>query len=100
MHNKQHNQKLKNTVMIAFLALSIIPLTLISLFFLYTQSQDLSEQSRVQLTALRDNQQVQIQNYFKSQESQVRSFARSELGISSGGRFYGLVSAFEHLGSN
>jgi len=100
MHKKQHNKKLKNTVMIAFLALSIIPLTLISLFFLYTQSQDLSEQSRVQLTALRDNQQVQIQNYFKSQESQVRSFARSELGISSGGRFFGLISAFEHLGAN
>ncbi|WP_022940784.1 response regulator [Psychromonas hadalis] len=100
MHKKQHNKKLKNTVMVAFLALSIIPLTLISLFFLYTQSQDLSEQSRIQLIALRDNQQLQIQNYFKSQESQVQSFSRSELGISSGGRFYGLVSAFEHLGDN
>jgi two-component system, sensor histidine kinase ChiS len=98
MHSKQHNKKLKNTVMMAFLALSIIPLTLISLFFLYTQSQDLTEQSKTQLIALRDNQQLQIQNYFKSQESQVRSFARSELGISSGGRFSGLTSAFEHLG--
>ncbi|PKF63160.1 hybrid sensor histidine kinase/response regulator [Psychromonas sp. psych-6C06] len=86
--------------MLAFLALSIIPLTLISLFFLYTQSQDLTEQSKIQLTALRDSQELQIQNYFKSQESKVRSFARSELGISSGGRFYGLVSAFEHLGRN
>lgn len=100
MYKTQHNKKLKNTVMIAFLSLSIIPLTLISLFFLYTQSQDLTEQSKLQLTALRDNQALQIQNYFQSQESKVRSFARSELGISSGGRFYGLVAAFNDLGSD
>ncbi|GLS89373.1 histidine kinase [Psychromonas marina] len=100
MYKTQHTKKLKNTVMLAFLALSIIPLTLISLFFLYTQSQDLTEQSKLQLTALRDNQALQIQNYFQSQESKVRSFARSELGIASGGRFYGLVAAFDHLGSD
>lgn len=97
MHEKQHNKKLKNTVMLAFLALSIIPLTLISLFFLYTQSHDLTKQSNIQLTALRDNQQLQIETYFKNQESYVRGFSRSELAISSGGRFYGLISAFEHL---
>ncbi|WP_028864274.1 ATP-binding protein [Psychromonas aquimarina] len=92
-------KKLKNTLMVAFLVLSITPLTLSSLFYLYTQSQDLSEQIKTHLITQRDNQQQQIESYFKALESEVRSFARSELGISSGGRFYGLVKAFQHLGN-
>lgn len=86
--------------MVAFLFLSIVPLTLLSLFFLYSQSQDLSNQSNAHLITVRDSQQQQIINYMQAKEAEIRSFARSELGISTGGKFYGLIAAFEHLGKS
>lgn len=100
MKIKRYFSKLKNTLMFAFLLLSIVPLILLSLFFLYSQSQDLSEQSTAHLITVRDTQQQQVINYFQAKESEIRSFARSELGIATGGKFYGLVAAFEHLGKS
>ncbi|MGF1764164.1 response regulator [Aliivibrio kagoshimensis] len=84
--------------MVAFLFLSITPLTLIALFFLHSHSQDLEQQSTNHLASLRDNKQQQIRTYFQAKESEVLSFAHSELANASGGRFYGLIGAFQDLG--
>ncbi|MDD9158116.1 response regulator [Aliivibrio sp. S4TY2] len=100
MEKKQHFKRLQNTLMIAFLALSITPLSIIAIFFLHSHSQDLATQSTAHLVSLRDNKEQQITDYFKAKKSEVLGFARSELANASGGRFYGLVSAFPHLGSS
>ncbi|WP_063656421.1 response regulator [Aliivibrio fischeri] len=100
MDKKQHFKRLQNTLMIAFLVLSITPLSLIAIFFLHSHSQDLATQSTAHLVSLRDNKEQQITNYFKGRKSEVLGFARSELANASGGRFYGLVSAFPHLGTS
>lgn len=100
MEKKQHFKRLQNTLMIAFLVLSITPLSIIAIFFLQSHSQDLATQSTAHLVSLRDNKEQQITNYFKARKSEVLGFARSELANASGGRFYGLVSAFPNLGSS
>lgn len=84
--------------MAAFLALSITPLTLTALFFLHSHSQDLQEQSTSYLISVRDSKHRQIMDYLNARESEVMGFVRSELAYASGGRFYGLVSAFQNLG--
>ena len=96
--NKQ-TRKLKNTLMFAFMSLSIIPLTVFAFIFLLSQSQELTEQSKQKLTSMRNNQTLQVQDYFHRHSDIVRQFSRSELAISSGGRFYGFPAAFEHLGN-
>lgn len=100
MDKKQHFKRLQNTLMIAFLALSITPLSIIAIFFLQSHSQDLATQSTAHLVSLRDNKEQQVTNYFKARKSEVLGFARSELANASGGRFYGLISAFPNLGSS
>ncbi|WP_070962327.1 response regulator [Vibrio sonorensis] len=97
-HRKQRFKRLQNTLMLAFLALSITPLTVIALFFLQSHSKDLQEQSTSYLISVRDSRQQQIVDYFTAKESEVMGFVRSELAYASGGRFYGLVNAFQHLG--
>lgn len=100
MEKKQHFKRLQNTLMLAFLVLSITPLSIIAIFFLQSHSQDLATQSTAHLVSLRDNKEQQVSNYFKARESEVLGFARSELANASGGRFYGLISAFSHLGTS
>lgn len=95
---KQFFTRLQNKLMVAFLLLSITPLTVIALFFLHSHSQDLEKQSTNHLVSLRDNKQQQIRTYFQAKESEVLSFAHSELANASGGRFYGLIGAFQNLG--
>lgn len=99
MDKKQHFKRLQNTLMIAFLVLSITPLSVIAIFFLHSHSQDLATQSTAHLVSLRDNKEQQVSNYFKARKSEVLGFARSELANASGGRFYGLISAFPRLGN-
>ncbi|PWI32085.1 hybrid sensor histidine kinase/response regulator [Vibrio albus] len=82
----------------AFLLLSLIPLTSISLFFLHSHSQDLQEQSHSYLQSVRDTKRQQLLDYFNAQESYVLGFVRSELAYASGGKFYGLINAFRNLG--
>lgn len=94
---KQKFKRLQHTLMWAFLALSLIPLTLIALFFLHSHSKDLQEQSTSYLLSVRDTKQQQIIDYFNAKESEVMGFVRSELAYASGGRFYGLVNAFQRL---
>ncbi|PST89935.1 HAMP domain-containing protein [Photobacterium jeanii] len=84
--------------MIAFLVLSITPLTLSALFFMNSHTKDLVEQSTTHLASLLDNKKKQLTNFFEAKESEAQSFARSELANASGGRFYGLVGAFHQLG--
>ncbi|PSU54646.1 HAMP domain-containing protein [Photobacterium aphoticum] len=84
--------------MLAFLVLSITPLTLSALFFLNSHSTDLEEQSTNHLASLLDNKRTQLNSFFAARESEVQSFARSELANASGGRFYGLVGAYHQLG--
>ncbi|WED22273.1 ATP-binding protein [Vibrio sp. JC009] len=93
-------KKLRNTLMTAFLTLSLIPLTLIALFFLHSHSKDLQEQSHSYLVSVRDTKQQQILDYFEAKRTEVSGFVRSELAYASGGRFYGLVKAFRLLGSD
>lgn len=83
--------------MAAFLALSIIPLTITALFFLHSHSKDLEQQSTSYLVSVRDNKQQQVIDYMMAKESEVMGFVRSELAYASGGRFYGLVNAFQRL---
>ncbi|UXI00894.1 response regulator [Photobacterium sp. TY1-4] len=91
-------KRLQHTLMLAFLVLSITPLTLSALFFLNSHTNDLIEQSTNHLASLLENKQKQLNSYFAARESEVQSFARSELANASGGRFYGLVGAYHQLG--
>lgn len=98
MKNITQFKRLQNTLMIAFLVLSITPLTLSALFFMNSHTKDLVEQSTSHLASLLDNKKKQLNNFFTAKESEAQSFARSELANASGGRFYGLVGAFHQLG--
>ncbi|KXF79617.1 response regulator [Enterovibrio coralii] len=98
MQKKQRFKRLQHTLMLAFLALSITPLTLLAIFFLESHSSDLETQSTTHLAFLRDNKQEQINSYFDAKYSEVKSFSRSELATVTGGRFYGLVASFHLLG--
>ncbi|WP_188009068.1 hybrid sensor histidine kinase/response regulator [Grimontia hollisae] len=98
MQKKQKFKRLKHTLMLAFLVLSITPLTLLAIFFLESHSSDLEQQSTTHLSFLRDNKKEQIISYFAARQSEVKSFSRSELATASGGRFYGLIAAFHQLG--
>ncbi|MDN3609094.1 response regulator [Vibrio ostreicida] len=91
-------KRLKHTVMLAFLILSITPLTVITLFFLQSHSKDLQQQSTSHLISVRNSKHQQLINYLQTREKEVLSFVRSELAYASGGRFYGLVNAFKSLG--
>ncbi|MDD1784230.1 response regulator [Enterovibrio sp. ZSDZ35] len=98
MQKKQRFKRLQHTLMLAFLALSITPLTLLAIFFLESHSSDLETQSTTHLAFLRDNKHEQINSYFDAKQSEVKSFSRSELATVTGGRFYGLVASFHLLG--
>ncbi|MDO6580330.1 response regulator [Photobacterium sp. 2_MG-2023] len=98
MQNTTRFKRLQHTLMLAFLLLSLIPLTLSSLFFLHSHTRDLAEQSTNHLASLRDNKRQQISAFFTAKESEIQSFVRSELANASGGRFYGIVGAFRQLG--
>lgn len=97
-YRKQKFKRLQNTLMMAFLVLSITPLTVIAVFFLQSHSTDLQEQNTSHLLSVRDTKQQQVIDYLQAQESEVMGFVRSELAYASGGRFYGLVNAFQRLG--
>ncbi|WP_367988184.1 response regulator [Vibrio sp. NTOU-M3] len=98
LYRKQRFKRLQNTLMLAFLVLSITPLTVIALFFLQSHSKDLQEQSTSHLVSVRDSKKQQVVDYLFSKESEVMGFVRSELATASGGHFYGLVNAFRNLG--
>ncbi len=98
LYRKQRFKRLQSTLMLAFLVLSITPLTVIAVFFLQSHSQDLQEQSTSHLISVRDSKQQQVVDYLTAKESEVMGFVRSELAFASGGRFYGLVNAFQSLG--
>ncbi|MCW8330126.1 response regulator [Photobacterium sp. SDRW27] len=98
MQNTTRFKRLQHTLMLAFLVLSITPLTLSALFFLNSHTNDLAEQSTNHLASLLENKQKQLSSFFAARESEVQSFARSELANASGGRFYGLVGAYHQLG--
>lgn len=91
-------KRLQHTLMLAFLVLSITPLLLSALFFLRSHTTDLAEQSTNHLASLLDNKRKQLESFITARESEVQSFARSELANASGGRFYGLVGAYNQLG--
>ncbi|MCR9420535.1 response regulator [Vibrio sp. RM-69-4] len=95
---KQKFKRLQNTLMLAFLVLSITPLTVTAIFFLQSHTKDLQEQSTSHLLSVRDTKQQQVLDYLAAKESEVMGFVRSELAYASGGRFYGLVNAFQRLG--
>lgn len=97
-YRKQRFKRLQSTLMFAFLALSITPLTITAIFFLQSHTTDLQEQSTSHLVSVRDSKQQQVVDYLYAKESEVMGFVRSELAYASGGRFYGLVNAFQSLG--
>ncbi|PMK04499.1 response regulator [Vibrio sp. 10N.261.55.A7] len=97
-YRKQKFKRLQNTLMLAFLVLSLTPLTVVALFFLHSHSTDLQEQSTSHVTSVRDTKRQQVIDYLYAKESEVMGFVRSELAHASGGRFYGLVNAFQNLG--
>ncbi|MCZ4372976.1 response regulator [Vibrio diazotrophicus] len=99
-YRRQKFKRLQNTLMLAFLVLSITPLTVTAIFFLKSHIDDLQEQSTSHLLSVRDTKQQQVIDYLNAKESEVMGFVRSELAYASGGRFYGLVNAFTRLGEN
>ncbi|MGL6258411.1 response regulator [Vibrio sp. WXL210] len=98
LYSKTKFKRLQHTLMIAFLVLSITPLTGIALFFLHSHSSDLREQSTSHLVSIRDAKKQQTIDYIEARQAEVLGFVRSELAYASGGRFYGLVNAFQSLG--
>jgi two-component system sensor histidine kinase ChiS len=84
--------------MIAFLSLSIIPLLIAMLLFFQTYTQDITQQTTQHLTSVRDTQSQRLINFFDDLEQEIQGFANSELANATGGRFYGLVGAFQKLG--
>ncbi len=97
-YRRQKFKRLQNTLMLAFLVLSITPLTVTAIFFLQSHIDDLQEQSTSHLLSVRNTKQQQVIDYLNAKESEVMGFVRSELAYASGGRFYGLVNAFSRLG--
>ena len=100
IRRKPKFKRLKNTLTLAFLLVSLVPLTVIGLFFLQSHSNDLEAQSKAHLTSVRDNAAQQLNDYFKNLKSESLGFVRSELAYASGGRFYGLINAFRSLGDD
>ncbi len=99
MKNKYKIKRLQHKLMIAFLMLSITPLTLLAFFFLESHSTDLKNQSMAHLEFLKESKKEKLTDYFNNLQSEVKSFSRSELASASGGRFYGLIAAFRQLGA-
>ncbi len=99
-YRRQKFKRLQHTLMLAFLVLSITPLTITAIFFLKSHIDDLQEQSTSHLLSVRDTKQQQVIDYLNAKESEVMGFVRSELAYASGGRFYGLVNAFSRLGED
>lgn len=95
---KRTFKRLQHKLMLAFLVLSITPLSLLAVFFLQSHSDDLQTQSTTHLGFLRDHKKEKIIQYFDARHLEAKSFSRSELATASGGRFYGLVAAFHQLG--
>ncbi|PMH41215.1 hybrid sensor histidine kinase/response regulator [Vibrio sp. 10N.286.49.B3] len=100
LYKRQKFKRLQNTLMIAFTVLSLLPLTLISIFFLHAHSEDLEKQITSHLVSVRDNKQQQVTDYIEAKELETLGFVHSELAYASGGRFYGLINAFQRLGNN
>lgn len=75
MQTKQRFKRLQHTLMLAFLVLSITPLTLSALYFLNSHSKDLAEQSTSHLASLLENKKKQLNQFFAAKESEVQSFA-------------------------
>ncbi len=92
--------RLQHVLMMAFLVISITPLTLTALFFLNSHITDLEKQTFNHLSLLRDNKSRQIERYFDNKQQESLAFASSELANASGGRFYGLVGAFKQLANS
>ncbi|WP_413112690.1 response regulator [Thaumasiovibrio sp. DFM-14] len=93
-------KRLQHSLMMAFLVISITPLTLTALFFLNSHITDLEQQTFQHLSLLRDNKARQLENYFDYKRQEIQAFAKSELAIATGGRFYGLVGAFSQLANS
>jgi two-component system sensor histidine kinase ChiS len=100
VRSKPKFKRLKNTLTLAFLLVSLVPLTAIGLFFLSSHSNDLESQAQAHLMSVRDNAAQQLDDYFKNLKSESLGFVRSELAYASGGRFYGLINAFGALGDD
>ena len=98
MHKLIQFKRIQHTLMVAFLLLSITPFVISALLFLNAHTKDLSTQTTNHLSSLLDNQHRQLTRFFQSIESEVQSFSHSELASASGGRFYGLIGAFNQLG--
>nr|WP_086940082.1 response regulator [Thaumasiovibrio occultus] len=93
----ESSKRLQTSLMTAFLVISMTPLTLSGFFFLNSHIADLESQSSQHLSLLRDTKAKQIEDYFLRQMQESLNFASSELANASGGKFYGLVGAFNQL---
>ncbi|MGL5759012.1 ATP-binding protein [Plesiomonas sp.] len=93
-------KKLQPKLMLAFLLIGTIPFSLTAWFLLKVHATDLTEQTNNYLVAARDIKKNQLNDYFHSLEEQVLGFVNTELASAAGGRFYGLVNAFQMLGDN
>lgn len=99
LHERAY-KKLQPKLMLAFLLFSIIPFSFAAWFLLKVHATDLTEQTNNYLVAVRDIKKNQLNDYFHSLEEQVLGFVNTELATAAGGRFYGLVNAFQMLGDN
>ncbi|RJG48474.1 response regulator [Motilimonas pumila] len=98
MVEKRKLKGLRSKLMLAFLLLSIVPFSTISVLFLYSYSKDLALQTTSHLVSVREIKKSQVRDYFRELEHQVSLFAQSDFAKASIGRFYGFSSAFERLG--
>ena len=98
MVEKRKLTGLRSKLMLAFLMLSIVPFSTISILFLYSYSKDLTLQTTSHLVSVREIKKSQVRDYFRELKQQANLFSQSDFAKASIGRFYGFSAAFERLG--
>lgn len=98
MVEKRKLTGLRSKLMLAFLMLSIVPFSTISILFLYSYSKDLTLQTTSHLVSVREIKKSQVRDYFRELKQQASLFSQSDFAKASIGRFYGFSAAFERLG--
>ncbi len=98
MVEKKLLKGLRPKLMLAFLLLSIVPFSIVSVLFLYSYSKDLTEQTTSHLESVREIKKNQVRDYFGELKQQATLFSQSNLAKASIGRGWGFSATFERLG--
>src|SRR5690606_34510243 len=87
--------RLSHKLMIAFIAVALIPLVAMGIIALNTGSQSLEEEIFSKLSAVRDNKRLQIEDYFAERLTDAKALVVNPFFLTAGG---GLWSAYDIAG--